>query len=115
MKLLEGKIAIVTGASRGIGEAIAVKLAEQGAHIAFTYLSSEEKAKTLEDKLKGLGVKARAYRSNAGVYAECEALVSDDLNEFGTVDVCVNNAGISKGNLMRRLSPEQSDEVMNID
>lgn len=113
-KLLEGKIAIVTGASRGIGESIAVKLAEEGAHVAFTFLSSEEKAKALEDRLKALGVKAKAYKSNAGVYAECEALVNDVVKEFGTVDVCVNNAGISKDNLLLRLSPEQWDEVMDI-
>lgn len=113
-KLLEGKIAIVTGASRGIGEAIAVKLAEEGAQIAFTFLSSEEKAKALEDRLKALGVKAKAYKSNAGVYAECEALVNDVVKEFGTVDICVNNAGISKDNLLLRLSPEQWDEVMDI-
>jgi 3-oxoacyl-[acyl-carrier protein] reductase len=114
MKLLENRIAIVTGGSRGIGEAIALKLAEHGAHVAFTYLSSEEKAIALENKLKGFGVKAKAYKSNAGVYAECEALVNDVTKEFGTIDICVNNAGISKDNLLLRLTPEQWDEVMDI-
>ena len=114
MKLLEGKIAIVTGASRGIGEAIAVKLAEEGAHIAFSYRSSEEKAKVLEDKLKSLGVKAKAYKSNAAVFAECETFVNDVLKEFGAVDVCVNNAGISKDNLLLRMSEEQWDDVMEV-
>lgn len=113
-KLLEGKIAIVTGASRGIGEAIAVNLASQGAQVAFTYLSSEEKANALENKLKGLGVKAKAYKSNAGVYAECETFVNDVMKEFGTIDICVNNAGISKDNLLLRLTPEQWDDVMDI-
>jgi 3-oxoacyl-[acyl-carrier protein] reductase len=112
MKLLEGKVAIVTGASRGIGEGIAVKLAEQGANIAFSYVSSDEKAKALEDKLTALGVKAKAYKSNAGVYSECESMVNEIIKEFGTVDVCVNNAGISKDNLILRMTPEQWDDVM---
>lgn len=113
MKLLEGKIAIVTGAARGIGEAIALKLASQGAHIAFTFLSSEEKAKALEQKLTALGVKAKGYRSNAGSYEDCEQMVNAVLKEYGTVDVCINNAGISKDSLLLRLTPEQWDEVMD--
>ena len=113
MKLLEGKIAIVTGAARGIGEAIALKLASQGAHIAFTFLSSEEKAKALEQKLTALGVKAKGYRSNAGSYEDCEQMVNAVLKEYGTVDVCINNAGISKDSLLLRLTPDQWDEVMN--
>lgn len=114
MKLLENKTAIVTGASRGIGESIALKLAEHGAHVAFTYLSSEEKAKVLEGKLTGLGVKAKAYKSNAGVFEECEAMVNDVMKDFGTVDICVNNAGIAKDNLLLRMSPQQWDEVIDI-
>src|SRR5579863_2596122 len=105
MKLLENKIAIVTGAARGIGEAIALKLAEHGASVAFTYVSSDQKAAELEEKLKGFGVHAKAYKSNAAVYAECEIFVNDVLKTFGTIDVCVNNAGISKDNLLLRMSP----------
>lgn len=116
MKLLEGKVAIVTGAARGIGEGIALKFAEQGAHVAFTYVSesSADKANALQEKIVGLGVKAKGYRSNAGNFSECESFVNDVVKEFGSVDVCVNNAGISKDNLLLRMTPEQWDDVMNI-
>jgi 3-oxoacyl-[acyl-carrier protein] reductase len=114
MKLLENKVAIVTGAARGIGEAIALKLAEHGAHIAFTYVSdsSAEKAQALKQKIEGLGVKAAAYQSNAGDFAAGESFVNNVMKDFGTVDVCVNNAGISKDNLLLRMTPEQWDDVM---
>ena len=114
MKLLAGKVAIVTGAARGIGEGIALKLAEEGAAIAFTYVSdnSSERAKVLEEKLTALGVKAKAYQTNAGDYAACESFVTDVLKEFGQLDICVNNAGISKDNLLLRMTPEQWDDVM---
>ena len=116
MKLLEGKNAIITGAARGIGEGIALKFAAQGCNIAFTYVSdgSAEKAKALEEKLASMGVKARAWKSNAGDYAACEGFVNDVLKEFGAVDICVNNAGISKDNLLLRMTPEQWDEVMQV-
>lgn len=113
MKLLENKVALITGASRGIGEAIAVKFAEQGANIAFTYLSSEEKAKALEARLSALGVKAVGYKSDASDSKAAEQLTADVLKEFGNIDICVNNAGISKDNLLMRLTPEQWDDVMN--
>ena len=116
MKLLENKVAIITGAARGIGEGIALKFAEHGAHIAFSYVSdsSAAKAAALEEKLKALGVKARSYKSNAGEFAQCESFVNDVLKEFGTVDICVNNAGISKDNLLLRMTPEQWDEVIRV-
>jgi 3-oxoacyl-[acyl-carrier protein] reductase len=115
MKLLEHKTAIITGAARGIGAAIAVKLAEQGANIAFTYVSdnSTEKAVDLVTQLVSLGVKAKAYKSDASDFAQCESFVSDVLKEFGTIDICVNNAGISKDNLLLRMTAEQWDDVMN--
>ena len=91
MKLLEGKVAIVTGASRGIGEGIVLKFAEHGAQVAFTYVSdtSAEKAKTLEEKMSAQGVKCKSYKSNAGDFAQCESLVNDVLKEFNTVDICI--------------------------
>ena len=116
MKLLQDKTAIITGAARGIGEAIAIKFAEQGANIAFTYVSdsSKEKAEVLEQKLIGLGVKAKGYQTNAGDFAAAETFVNDVLVAFGKIDVVVNNAGISKDNLLLRMTPEQWDDVMNV-
>lgn len=116
MKLLQNKTAIVTGAARGIGEAIAIKFAEQGANVALTYVSdsSTEKANALVQKLVGLGVKAKAYKTNAGDYAAAEVFVNDVIKEFGQIDICVNNAGISKDNLLLRMTPEQWDEVMMV-
>jgi 3-oxoacyl-[acyl-carrier protein] reductase len=112
MKLLENKTALITGASRGIGEAIAVKFAENGANIAFTYLSSEEKAKALEEKLKQYGVKAKGYKSDASDYAAAEQLAADVMKDFGALDICVNNAGISRDNLLLRVTPEQWQDTM---
>lgn len=114
MKLLSDKTAIITGASRGIGEALATRFAEQGANIVFTYLSSEEKARKLEEKLKGYGVKAIGMRSDASSYSEAEELVNNVLKEFPTVDILVNNAGIAKDNLMLRMSEEQWNDVIRI-
>jgi 3-oxoacyl-[acyl-carrier protein] reductase len=116
MRLLEGKTAIITGAARGIGEGIALKFAEHGAHIAFTYVSdgSAEKSNALEKKLKDAGIHARGYKSNAGDYAQCEVLVNEVLKEFNIIDICVNNAGISKDNLLLRMTAEQWDDVMQV-
>lgn len=116
MKLLAGKTAIITGAARGIGEAIAVKFAENGANVVFTYVSESSalRAIALEEKLRGFGVKTKSYKTNAGDYKACEELVATVLSEFGTIDICVNNAGISKDNLLMRLTSEQWDEVMDV-
>lgn len=116
MKLLENKVVIVTGAARGIGEAIAIKLAEHGAHIAFSFVSdgSAEKARTLETRISSLGIKAKGFQSNAGSFEDCEVFVNEVLKEFGTIDVCINNAGISKDNLLLRMTPEQWDDVIEI-
>ena len=116
MKLLQDRTAVVTGASRGIGEAIALKLAGHGANIAFTYVSdgSAEKAAHLEERLRALGVKARSWKTNAADFTATESFVNEVLKEFGAIDVCVNNAGISKDNLLLRMTPEQWDEVMEV-
>lgn len=116
MKLLEKKVAIITGGSRGIGEAIVLKFAAEGCDVAFTYISdsSEPKAKAVEEKAIALGVKAKAYKSNAGNFADCEAFVNQVVVDFGTVDICVNNAGISKDNLLLRMTEQQWDDVMDI-
>jgi 3-oxoacyl-[acyl-carrier protein] reductase len=113
MKLLEGKTAIVTGASRGIGRGIAVLFAQHGANVAFTYLSSVEKGQELERELAAFGVKAKGYRSDAADFAAADQLVTDVVNDFGTVDILVNNAGITRDTLLMRMSEQQWDEVIN--
>jgi 3-oxoacyl-[acyl-carrier protein] reductase len=112
MKLLQGKVAIITGGSRGIGEAIAKRYAEHGASVAFTYRSSEDRAKQIETELKAMGVKARGYKSDASSYEQAETLVKEILEEFGQVDILINNAGITRDNLMLRMSEEQWDQVI---
>lgn len=114
MKVLEGKTALVTGASRGIGKGIAEKLAEAGANIAFTFLSSVEKAMAFQDELaQKYGVKVKGYQSNAALFAEAEKLVNEVEKDFGSLDVLVNNAGITRDNLLMRMTEEQWDEVMS--
>ena len=114
MQLLQGKTAIVTGATRGIGKGVALKLAEQGANIAFTYVSSEEKALALENELQALGVKAKAYKSDASLMKDAEELVKDVLENFESIDVLVNNAGITKDNLLMRMSEEDFNRVLEV-
>lgn len=114
MKLLANYNVIITGATRGIGRGIALKMAGAGANIAFTYSSSIEAAKTLEKELQKLGVKAKGYKSNAADFDASQELVSEILKEFGGVDVLINNAGITKDNLLMRISEEDFDSVMEV-
>ncbi len=109
---MQGKVALVTGGTRGIGKGIVIKLAEQGADIAFTYHSSVEKAKLVEDELTALGVKAKGYQSDASNYAASEKLIADVVNDFERIDAVVNNAGITRDGLLMRMSEENWDLVM---
>jgi 3-oxoacyl-[acyl-carrier protein] reductase len=112
MKLLEGKTVLVTGASRGIGKGIVERMAEQGANVTFTYLSSPEKAAELEKSLIAKGVKCKGYRSDASDFKSAEELVTAIVTEFGTLDVVVNNAGITRDNLLLRMTEDQFDDVI---
>jgi len=114
MKLLEGKTALVTGASKGIGRAIANKYAEQGANVAFTYLSSVEKGQALEEELKSKGVNAKGYRSDASDFTAAQELINSVIEDFGSLDVLVNNAGITRDNLLMRMAEDQWDEIMKV-
>lgn len=114
MDILKGKKAIITGASRGIGSGIAEVFAREGADVAFTYSSSEGPALELEKKLSTYGVRARAYKSDAGSYEAAESLVAQVLEDFGGVDILVNNAGITKDNLLMRMSEADFDQVIAI-
>lgn len=114
MKLLEGKTAIITGASRGIGKGIAEVFAKEGANIAFTYSSSVEAAKQLEKELIALGVKAKGYKSNAASFDEAQKLADDVATEFGSIDILVNNAGITKDNLLMRITEDDFDTVIEV-
>ncbi len=113
MGLLSGKVALVTGASRGIGRAIATEFAKEGATIAFTYLSSAAHAESLEAELKALGVDAKGFKSDASDYTQAENLVNDVVAAFGTIDVLVNNAGITRDGLLMRMTEENWDVVIN--
>ena len=114
MKLLEGKTALITGASKGIGRKIAEKFAAQGANVAFTYLSSVEKGEALELELQSFGTQIKGYRSDASKFDEAEKLIADIITDFGTIDIVVNNAGITKDGLLMRMSEENWDDVMNV-
>lgn len=114
MKLLENKVALITGATRGIGKGIAVRYAAEGADVAFSFASSEEKARALEKELQDTyGIKAKGYKSNAAIFSESEELVNNVIADFGKIDVLINNAGITRDNLLMRMTEEQWDEVIN--
>ena len=114
MKLLEGKTALVTGASKGIGRAIAFRYADQGANVAFTYLSSVEQGQALEKELTTKGVKAKGYQSDASNFSQAEKLINDIIADFGTLDILVNNAGITQDTLLLRMSEEMWDKVIGV-
>ncbi|TQD39060.1 3-oxoacyl-[acyl-carrier-protein] reductase [Haloflavibacter putidus] len=114
MKLLEGKNAIITGASRGIGKGIAEVFANHGANVAFTYSSSVEAAESLEKELTQKGIKAKAYKSNAASFEEAQKLIEDVTKDFSSIDILVNNAGITKDNLLMRMSEEDFDKVIEV-
>ncbi|MFO7827294.1 MAG: 3-oxoacyl-[acyl-carrier-protein] reductase [Bacteroidales bacterium] len=114
MKLLEGKTALVTGAARGIGKSIAIKLAEHGANIAFTDLEYNDAAKEVEKEITALGVKAKAYASDASNYEETQTVVDEIQKEFGSVDILVNNAGITQDTLLMRMTEQQWDAVIKV-
>ena len=114
MKLLEGKNVIITGASRGIGRGIAKVFADHGANVAFTYSSSEGPALELQKELESSGVKAKAYKSNAASFSEAEELIAQVLEDFGGIDVLINNAGITKDNLLMRMGEEDFDTVIEV-
>jgi 3-oxoacyl-[acyl-carrier protein] reductase len=114
MKLLEGKVALVTGANRGIGRAIALGLAAEGAGIAFTDLAIDDNTRSLEKELSDLGVKGKGYASNAASFSETEKVVADIMADFGTIDVLVNNAGITRDTLLMRMTEDQWDAVINV-
>lgn len=114
MKLLEGKTALITGASKGIGRSIALKYAEEGANVAFTYLSSVEKGEALVAELEAKGIKAKGYRSDASDYEAAEQLINDVVADFGSLDILVNNAGITQDNLLMRMTEEMWDKVINV-
>ncbi|MFI3331550.1 MAG: 3-oxoacyl-[acyl-carrier-protein] reductase [Rikenellaceae bacterium] len=114
MKLLEGKVAIVTGAARGIGKAIAIEFAKQGANVAFTDLNIDENALATQSELEAMGVKAKGYASNAANFEDTAAVVKEIASDFGRIDVLVNNAGITRDGLMMRMSEAQWDMVINV-
>ncbi|MDR0428066.1 MAG: 3-oxoacyl-[acyl-carrier-protein] reductase [Dysgonamonadaceae bacterium] len=114
MKLLEGKVAIVTGAARGIGKSVAIRFAQEGCNIAFTDLSIDENARATMNEIENLGVKVKAYASNAANYEETHEVVATIAKDFGKVDILVNNAGITRDGLMMRMNEQQWDMVINI-